>query len=114
MAVAESGMVAGHLPMGNSRLTKYILNRGVRVYAIPTSTNYCVSPLVQGGVEISCRIEIHVPATVNKKKELMKICERYVDTLCYQREETHIGGSFNDGGSETEKNGKDCCEKTPL
>ena len=54
VAVAKSGMVVGCLPMENSRVTKYILNRGARVYAILTSTNYCVSLLVRAGLEIPC------------------------------------------------------------
>ena len=52
-------------------------------------TNYCVSSLVQGGLEIPCRIEIHLPPTV-KNKELIRIYESYVDTLYYQREEANI------------------------
>ena len=33
----------------------------------------------------------------------MKIYETYVETLHYQREETPIVRSFNDGGCETEE-----------
>ena len=86
----------------NSRVTKYILDRWVRVYAALTSTNYCVSPLVQGGLEIPCRGEIHMPSTV-KNRELIGIYEKYVDTLYYQQEETNIAGSFveNRAGIET-------------
>ena len=80
VTVAEPGMVVGHLPMENLSVTKNIFDRGARVYAILTSTNYCISSLVQGGLEILCRIEIHMPATV-KNKELMKIHKTYVDTL---------------------------------
>ena len=64
VTVPESGMTAGHLPMENSQVTKYILDRGAHVYAVLTSTNYCVSPLVQGGLEIPCGVEIHMPSTV--------------------------------------------------
>ena len=87
-----------HLP----RFTKYILDRGARVYAVLTSTNYCVSPLVQGGLEIPCRVEIHMPSTV-KNRELIGIYEKYFDTLYYQREETNIAGSLveSSAGIET-------------
>ena len=47
-----------------------------------------------------------MPETI-KNKELMKICETYVDTLYYQREENCIARSFLDGGSEIEKRDKD-------
>ena len=90
MAVAESGMAVGHLPMENSLITKYILDSKARVYTILTSTNYCVSALIQGGLEISCRIEIHMPATV-KNKELMEIYETYVDTLLLVTGDSHCG-----------------------
>ena len=106
VAIIESGTMVGHLPMENSRVTKYILDRGAQVYAILTSTNYCVSPLVQGGLEIPCRVEVHFPSTV-KNRELVKIYETFVDTLP-QHEETNIVGSFIDGSTEIEKNDKDC------
>ena len=54
--------------------------------------------------------KIHVPATV-KNKELMKIYETYVDTR-EERKETHIAGSFIDGGSKIGKNEKDGRKKT--
>ena len=41
-------------------------------------------------------------ATV-KNKGLMKIYEAYIDSVYYQREETHIAGLFIDGGSKIEK-----------
>ena len=102
VTVPESGTTVGHLPMENSRVTKYILDTGPRVYAILTSTNYCVLPLVQGGLEIPCRLEIHMPSTV-KNRELIGIYEKYVDAFYYQREETNIAGSFveSSAGIET-------------
>ena len=54
VAVAEPRMTVGK----NSRVTKYILDRRARVYAIPTSTHYCIPPMVQGGLEIPCRVEM--------------------------------------------------------
>ena len=51
----NSGATVGHLPMENSRAIKFLLDRGARVFATLTATNYCVSPLVQGGLEIPCK-----------------------------------------------------------
>lgn len=51
-----------------------------------------------------------MPATA-KNKELMKIYETIIDTVYYQREETHIAGFFIDGGSKIEKNNKDRIKK---
>ena len=102
VTVPESGTTVGHQPMENSRVTKYILDRGPHEYAVLTSTNYCVSPLVQGGLEIPCHVEIHMPSTV-KYRELIRIYEKYVDTLYYRREEKNIAGSFveSSAGIET-------------
>ena len=106
MVVADTGMVVDHLPIANSRVTKYILDRGARFDSIPVFTNYCVSSLSQEGLKIPCDIEIHMRANV-KSKELMKIYKTYFDTLYYQRQETQIVWSFIDGSSEIEKNDED-------
>ena len=92
----ESGAIVGHLPMENSRATKYLLDRGARVVATLTSTNYCVSPLVQGGLEIPCRVKIFMVPTL-KSRELIGIYCNYDDVLYYEREESNIVGSFITG-----------------
>lgn len=89
----QSGAIVGHLPMENSRATKYLLDRGARVVATLTSTNYCVSPLVQGGLEIPCLVNIFMPLTL-KNKQLIDIYRNYIDVLYYEREESNIVGSF--------------------
>ena len=81
-------MVVGHLPMENSRVIKYIYDRGVRVYTILTSTHCCISSLVQGGFDIPGCVEVHVLATV-KYKEPTKIYETCVDTLLPARGDPH-------------------------
>lgn len=48
------GRTEGHLPMENSRTTKFLLDHEARINAKLTSYMYCVSPLVQGGLEIPC------------------------------------------------------------
>ena len=62
----DKGTKVEHLPMENSRALKFLLDRRARVRAVLTSTNYCISPLVQGGLEIPCRVEKSMPST---KKE---------------------------------------------
>ena len=56
----DTEATVGHLPMENSRAPKFLLDRGARVVSILNSTNYSVSPVVQGGLEIPCRVEIYV------------------------------------------------------
>ena len=70
VTVPESGTTVGHLPMENSQVTKYILDREARVYDVLTSNSYCVSSLVQGGLEIPCRVEIHMASTVENRERM--------------------------------------------
>ena len=67
-----SGMTVLNLPMETSCVTKFLLDRAARVFTILTSANYYISPLVQGGLEIPCRIEIYMAPTV-RNKELIRI-----------------------------------------
>ena len=46
MTDATSRITVGHLLMENSRVIKFPLESDARVFAILTSGNYCVSPLV--------------------------------------------------------------------
>ena len=89
----DTGATVGHLPMENSRATKFPFDRGARIVSILTSTNYCVSPLGQGGLEIPCRVEIYMSPTA-KNKQLIDIYRNYVDLLYYEREISNTVGSF--------------------
>ena len=89
----NSGATVGHLPMENSRAIKFIFDRGARVFATLTWTNYCVSQMVQGGLEIPCRVEIFMSPTI-KNNELIDIFRKYVDVLYYEREDSNMVGSF--------------------
>ena len=70
----DTGATAEHLLMENSRATKFFLDRDARVVLILTSTIYCVSLLVQGELEIPCRVERYMSPTV-KNKKLVNITE---------------------------------------
>ena len=39
----NSGATVGHLPLENSRAIKFLFDRGARVFATLTSTNYCLN-----------------------------------------------------------------------
>ena len=58
------GTVVGHLLREISRATKFLLDRGAQVSATITSTDYQRSPLVQGGLEIACKVIVKLPGTV--------------------------------------------------
>ena len=59
----DTGATVGHLPMENSRTTKFLLGNDARVASIFTSNNYCVLPLVQGGLVIPYRVVIYMSPT---------------------------------------------------
>ena len=89
----DTGTTDGHLPMESSCATKFLLNRGARVVSILTSTNYCVLPLVQGGLEITCRVEIYVSPT-DKNKQSIDIYRNYVHLRYHERKISNTVGSF--------------------
>ena len=71
------GTVVGHLPREISRATKFLLDRGAQISAILTSTDYRRSPLVQGGLEIACKVIVKLPGTVRNHL----LMDRYVEIV---------------------------------
>ena len=67
ICIRNAGVTVGHLPMEISRATKFLLDRGTTAFIKLFSTNYCVSPLVQGGFEIPCRVETQRPPTLKNR-----------------------------------------------
>ena len=57
--VDERGETMGYLPKEISRVTKYILDRGISMHCKLTSRHYRRSPLVQGGLEIKWEVVIN-------------------------------------------------------
>ena len=49
-----SGVTVGRLSMETFQVTKVLLDRQARVFALLTSISYCISPLFQEGLEIPC------------------------------------------------------------
>ena len=62
-AVNLDKVIAGHLPRKISRVTKFSLDRGAVAYAELTSTHQR-SPIMQGGLEILCKITGKLHGTV--------------------------------------------------
>ena len=79
----DSNEIVGHLPMEISRITKFILDRGVVCTIKIRGKHYRRSALVQGGLEIPCDVTISmIGSVVNylllaKYKSLLK--ELYVE-----------------------------------
>ena len=83
----------GHLPKEISRATKFFMDRGASVVIQLTSEHYRRSPLVQGGIEIPCKVTATIPGTVSN----VLCMERYkelVTTLYTEPKNEEILGSF--------------------
>ena len=63
----------GHLPQEISRVTKFIIKHGATVDVELTSDHYRRSPLVQGGLEIKCKVTVKVPSATPRQ-----VTERYL------------------------------------
>ena len=69
----------GHLPREISRPTKFLIDRGVNVSLELTSGNYRRSPLVQGGLEIPCKVTASITGTCIN----LHIMEKYKQLVEY-------------------------------
>lgn len=91
--VTEGDQIVGHLPRELSRVTKFLIERGAALYLTLTSTNYRRSPLVQGGLEIACQVNVKMPGTIKNHM----IMDRYIDLVKHRYTEPKnetIMGSF--------------------
>ena len=65
------GETVGHLPMENLTVKMYLMEREARFAVVLTSSQYCVSSLVQGGLEIFYEVGIylHQPKKITSLSE---------------------------------------------
>ena len=87
------GQIVGHLPMEIARVTKFLLDRGAVIIATLNTTNYRRSPLVQGGLEIACKVTVRMPGTI-KNHMLMDGYLELVSTLYAEPKDEIILRSF--------------------
>ena len=76
-----------------SRATKFLMDRGATVRATLTSTKYRVSPIVQGDLEIACKLTVKMPVKKISHARISKYEEIFTANYCDPEEET-IKGSF--------------------
>ena len=57
-------LTVGHLSREVSQVKKFILDRGAKLTAALTSTNFRLSPLVQESLEIARKVTEKIPATI--------------------------------------------------
>lgn len=87
------GTIVGHLPRELSRTLKFLLIRGARIFADLTSTHYRRSPLVQGGLEISCKVTVEMSPT-RKNIQLLDRVMELVEATYAEPTSPVILGSF--------------------
>ena len=64
--------IVGHLPREISRPTKFLLVKGAVIHAEISSVKYRHSPLVQGVLELSCKVFVPMPSTVLNENLISK------------------------------------------
>ena len=85
--------IVDDLPIAISRITRFIIARGVIVEAQLTAAHYRRSPLVQRRLEISCSITLKMPATKKSSELLKKYLELFESK--YTELQEIILGTFN-------------------
>ena len=83
----------GHLPREISRITKFFMDRGATVSVQLTSEHYRRSPIVQGGMEIPCKVTVKIPGTCLNLL-LMEKYKQLVEELYIEPKKEEILGSF--------------------
>ena len=84
-----------YFPPETSRVSKFIIERGTTVDLELTSDHYRWSPLVQGGVEIKCKVTVKVLSATRRL-----VTERYralVEELYVEPKEEETGFSIHQG-----------------
>ena len=90
--VNKDGDTVGHLPKELSRVTKYFLDRGFTMKCKLTSNHCRRSPLVQGGLEITCEVMINARPTLLQAKLTTRYLE-LVHSLCIEPVEEKLTGN---------------------
>ena len=89
----EDGKVVGHLPREISRATKYLLDSGVNITAILSSTHYRKSSLFQDGLEIPCTVKVKLRGNIKGDLLIAKYKE-IIEQLYIEPKEEVIVGCF--------------------
>ena len=89
----DNKKTVGHLPREISRPTKFLIDRGARVTAEITSSHYRKSPLLQGGLEVWCKVTVAMPGTI-KNHMLLDRYKELVEKFYIEPKNEIIIGNF--------------------
>ena len=95
----------GHLPREISRATKFFMDRGATVTATLISEHYRRSPLVQGGMEIACRVTVSIPGTCLNILLMERYKKLVEETYTEPRSEEILGSYLNNLRNEDMEDG---------
>jgi len=95
--VCEEGQQVpiGHLPREISRATKFFIDRGANITATLTSDHYRRSALVQGGMEIACKVTASIPGTCINLLLMERYKKLIQDTYTEPQNEEILGSYLN-------------------
>ena len=85
----------GHLPREISRATKFFIDRGASVKAQLISEHYRRSPLVQGGMEIACKVTVSIPGTCVNLLLMERYKQLITETYSEPKNEEVLGSYKN-------------------
>ena len=89
--VNSDNAITGHLPREISRVTKLLLDRGAVAYAELTSTHYRRSQIMQGGLEMLCKVTVKLHGTVKKHMLLSRYMQLVNSLYCEPKEAVILG-----------------------
>ena len=68
----KEGRIVGQLPMEVSIITKFLMDRGVKLTETLRITNYRKSPLTQGDLEIPCSVDVYMMSSTVLSRKLIQ------------------------------------------
>ena len=77
-----------------SRATKFLIDRGARVFVEVSANHYRRSPLVQGGLEIPCKLSVELAIATIKNSMLIDRYKEMIRELYEEPSEEVIMGSL--------------------
>ena len=89
----DDNETVGHLPREISRSTKFLIDRDARVTSQITSSHYRKSPLLQGEMEVQCKVSVTMPGTI-KDHLLLDCYKELVEKLYCETKNEVIVGKF--------------------
>ena len=98
MFIQENGKekIVGHLRREILRPTKFLLARGAVMHAELSSDKYRKSPLVQGGLELLCKVYVSMPPTVMNENLISRYKSLVASLYVEPPKEAEVGSFENE------------------